>query len=385
MQKNSYCAGSMWKCHRLFAKIGPRIPILITLYLLSYGCAMVGPASLKDGRTRYNQTVAFTDTQEMLKNLVKLKYRDKLTFLQVSSITMNLQLSATAGAQIPMGSSKNYAGNIIPFSAGIIYAENPTVTYTPLRGEAFVKQMLTPIPMKTLILLFQAGWPIDTVFRLVVEEVNDVENASSASGPTPEQEPVFQKFLEIASLFGDLQRRRVLEWAAIDKPGQPAMMYIHPDLTLDEKKTVKRVKSLLKLSHHGAKMEGYEVGYGIRFTGPGRLNIVTRSMTDILFYAAQAVNSPPSHIENGLVTVTRKPNRKPFNWGDLHREQIKIKWSASRPSDAYIAVAYRGYWFYIEDRDLHSKSTFLLLQILADLQAGTKKPSAVPVLTLPVG
>ena len=37
----------------------------------------------------------------------------------------------------------------------------------------------------------------------------------------------------------------------------------------------------------------------------------------------------------------------------------------------------------IADSDLDSKSTFLLLQILGDLQAGTT-PSAGPVLTLPV-
>ena len=56
---------------------------------------------------------------------------------------------------------------------------------------------------------------------------------------------------------------------------------------------------------------------------------------------------------------------------------------SARPHDAYIDVKYRGYWFYIADSDLDSKSAFLLLQILGDLQAGTT-PSAAPVLTLPM-
>ena len=48
------------------------------------------------------------------------------------------------------------------------------------------------------------------------------------------------------------------------------------------------------------------------------------------------------------------------------------------------AVRYRGYWFYIDNTDLHSKSTFALLRRLFFLQAGQFKDAA-PVLTLPVG
>ena len=356
-------------------------PFLIVL-LVSYGCGMLGPSSLKEGRNRYNQVIAYTGNEQMLINLVKLRYRDSPTFLQVSSISTNLQWGASASAQVPIGSSLYSAGNLVPFGAGFNYAESPTITYTPLTGEAFVRQMLTPIPLQTLILLFQAGWPVDTVFRLVVQEVNDLENASPASGPTPEREPIFHKFLEVASIFRDLQKRRVIEWGVTDK-GWEGVMYVHPHLSTEEKKNVTRLKTLLKLKRLQMDMEQYEVGYGVCFTDSSRLNMVTRSMTDILFYIAQAVEVPPEHMEKKLVTITRTPEGKVFNWETLHKKQISIKWSDSRPDDAYIAVKYRSYWFYIADSDLDSKSTFLLLQILGDLQAGTT-PSAGPVLTLPV-
>ena len=357
------------------------IPFVIVL-LVSYGCGMLGPASLKEGRNRYNQVIAYTGSEQMLINLVKLRYRDSPTFLQVSSISTNLQWGASASAQVPIGDSVYSAGNLVPFGAGFNYAESPTVTYTPLTGEAFVRQMLTPIPLQTLILLFQAGWPVDTVFRLVVQEVNDLENASPASGPTPEREPIFHKFLEVASIFRDLQKRRVVEWGIADKEGG-GVMYIHPRLSTAEHRDVARLKTLLKLKSPLAGMEHYEVGYGVCFVGSNRLNMVTRSMTDILFYIAQAVEIPPDHIEKKLVTITHTPDGKVFDWGTLHKNQIRLQSSETQPDDAYIAIRYRGYWFYIADNDLDSKSTFLLLQILGDLQAGTT-PSAAPVLTLPV-
>ncbi|UCG16782.1 MAG: hypothetical protein JSV19_01855 [Phycisphaerales bacterium] len=52
--------------------------------------------------------------------------------------------------------------------------------------------------------------------------------------------------------------------------------------------------------------------------------------------------------------------------------------------ESAVAVRYRGYWFYIDDTDLHSKSTFALLRQLFSLPAGQFK-GAAPVLTLPVG
>lgn len=78
------------------------IPFVIVL-LVSYGCGMLGPASLKEDRNRYNQVIAYTGSEQMLINLVKLRYRDSSTFLQVSSISTNLQWGASAGVDAPGG------------------------------------------------------------------------------------------------------------------------------------------------------------------------------------------------------------------------------------------------------------------------------------------
>ena len=50
--------------------------------------------------------------------------------------------------------------------------------------------------------------------------------------------------------------------------------------------------------------------------------------------------------------------------------------STSRPANAFVAVPYRGAWFYIADNDLESKSTFMLLTQLFNLQAGQIKTVA---------
>ena len=63
---------------------------------------------------------------------------------------------------------------------------------------------------------------------------------------------------------------------------------------------------------------------------------------------------------------------------------MRVHSSASRPKNAYIAVPYRGAWFYIADNDLNSKSTYALMTLLFALQSGERKTTA-PALTLPIG
>jgi hypothetical protein len=55
-----------------------------------------------------------------------------------------------------------------------------------------------------------------------------------------------------------------------------------------------------------------------------------------------------------------------------------------KPENAFVAVPYRGAWFYIADDDLNSKSTFMLLTQLFNLQSGQTEDVG-PTLTIPVG
>ncbi|NGX49654.1 MAG: hypothetical protein K940chlam5_01253, partial [Candidatus Anoxychlamydiales bacterium] len=55
-----------------------------------------------------------------------------------------------------------------------------------------------------------------------------------------------------------------------------------------------------------------------------------------------------------------------------------------KPKHPYVSIKYRDFWFYIEDDDLHSKKTFMLLLELYNLQSG-RGPDKGPILTLPLG
>ena len=117
---------------------------------------------------------------------------------------------------------------------------------------------------------------------------------------------------------------------------------------------------------------------------PDEVGIRCRSLMSILYFLSTAVEVPPPHLADGLVTVTRDEQGKPFDWKQLSGRVLTIRSQPDRPAHAAVAVKHRGWWFYIADNDPNSKITFTLLNTLFELQATTGSGKS-PVLTLPVG
>ena len=86
--------------------------------------------------------------------------------------------------------------------------------------------------------------------------------------------------------------------------------------------------------------------------------------------------------------MTLDAHNQPFDWalvmsGFFRVHSVKTKGN-ERPPDAHVAVQYKNYWFYIDDTDQDTKSTFSLLMELARLELAGK-PGPGPQLTLPIG
>ncbi|NTW36584.1 MAG: hypothetical protein HGB17_10705 [Syntrophobacteraceae bacterium] len=63
---------------------------------------------------------------------------------------------------------------------------------------------------------------------------------------------------------------------------------------------------------------------------------------------------------------------------------IRIHNSRAKEADAFVAVPYHGYWFWIDDRDLLSKRMFSFLMFIFTLVETGGKEGA-PIVTIPAG
>jgi hypothetical protein len=114
------------------------------------------------------------------------------------------------------------------------------------------------------------------------------------------------------------------------------------------------------------------------------LDLETRSLLQVLYFVAQGVEVPPEHQRRELVRVTVDEDARVFDWQQVLRGLFKVSSaSGQKPPGARVAVQYRGYWFYIEETDQDTLTTFSLLLELSRLElSGQSAPG--PVLTLPL-
>ena len=351
----------------------------LCLAIVATGCNAVGPKALQSGRINYNEAIAQTWNEQLLRNLVRLQYRDTLVFLEVSSVSTQYSASysvGVAGSFIGAG-----ANDELGLDAGVGFSERPTVIYTPLQGEKFVTQMLSPIPLDALILLSQSGWSIERVLRICAQRMNELDNASSASGPTPERAPTFEEFHRAARLMRELQISGGLR-ALLEPTGEGAALGFRFSPGASKSEAAQELRRLLGVA------EGTEVLYvqdGWLVREAGWLAVQTRSMLGVMSFLSNSVESPKAHRDAGWVVTTRDGDGGEFVWGDAATKGLmKISWQKDRPGDAFVATKYRGGWFYIDNADLDSKTTFGLLTYLFYLQAGEIQGFG-PTLTLSVG
>jgi len=342
------------------------------------GCHQAGPASVKTGRADYNIAIQQTNSEQLLLNLVRLRYRDTPYFMEVASVSTNFDFdaSALAGTSLPESEGKIYS-----FGAGVGYTERPTITYAPLQGDQFVTQLMSPVDLDTILLLYHSGWSIERIFRVSLQRVNDLKNAPSASGPTPDYVPEYKDFRKVAKLLRQLQRRGVLDVgrAASDDPNKPSVEIRIADEAI-EWDEVKQFCKLLGLEYGRTS---FRLTTALGGGGKDRIAAVPRSLMGSLFYVSQSVEVPQEDERMRRVTVTRDVGEDRFDWREVTGGLMHIHSSKRQPTNTYLAIYYRGSWFYIDDDDLTSKSTFSLLMQLFALQAGEVK-ATVPILTLPL-
>jgi hypothetical protein len=346
--------------------------IIALTALLLPGCASLGPGAIQGSRTDYNVALRQTEDEQLLLNLVRLRYRDQVLFLEASALNtqFTFQRSAEAGAEF------GEVDTLYGLKGRIAVEEKPTVTYTPLQGGNFVERVLSPIRQETLFLLNSSGWSSDRVFRTLVQQMNGVRNAPRASGPTPDSAPEYRQFQRVTGLLRSLELKDLV---AGGRRGEELVLQFPP-----EARALPEYRELTQALGLDPERGVYPVVAASEGMASGAINVRLRSFVGVMYFLSQAVDVPAKDIAAGRVTVTRDESGRPFEWTRVTEGLMRIRSAERRPANPAVAVFYRGSWFYIDDADLDSKATFSMLGQVFALQSGNVE-SIAQVLTLPVG
>jgi hypothetical protein len=211
-------------------KIIIQIILLFTLISL-IGCASIGTIILPKTRQGFNGAMITSDEQQLLLNLVRLQFEDRPFFLSVESITASNSFSMSSGASANLGpqgtgsvnKSFDRLANLTSFtlnralgltqSYGLTpstsLGDNPTISYSPLQGEKFTKQILSKLSLNTIFLLLNSGWNIDRVLRSFADQIGDYTNVSVVSS---QYLPEYKQFVEVVEYMQELYEQKIISY-----------------------------------------------------------------------------------------------------------------------------------------------------------------------------
>ena len=320
------------------------------LALALASCKSMGPATIPQDGFDYNQRIADQENEQLLLNIVRLRYFEMPRFLNVSSLIN----SYTRGGSAGLNANGGPFGNALGGSVDGYWSDRPTITYTPMSGQAFAQSLLTPVPPSVIFYLIQSGWSAQRLMRLTNSVINGIHNEVGFPDGRRQADPHFRELLEVLR---ELQQEGALgmhfngDWPKVDVeivvPKKPR--------TEQAKLAVARFKELLELK---PDKHVFDIEYGVVVEKKKQIVMQTHSIMEMLSNISWYIEVPEEHITDGRTLPTFKPED-----ADL----IHIRVAEKRPPSAFQAIEYRGYWYYIDDRDVHSKNTFTLMQILMSM------------------
>ncbi|AMV38650.1 hypothetical protein [Planctomyces sp. SH-PL62] len=407
---------------------GRRSRLLILVVLLTAGPGCLGPNALRSTRMKYNEAVRITNDEQLLMNIVRLRYADSPVLVDLPSITSQFEVAGTANF---LGGRGNQFPGFANIGTGeLIARDSPTLSYRPREGKEVSRSLLTPISAE-LFSVVNAGANFEQLMLTTVDDINDVPNAPHGALMVPRVPDDNVEFLRGVRLLADLEQRRAIELRVgsqedetyASDPIAPASLGGDDLLNAAEKgyvfrhkgegqyTLVKRDKGLVMKIRpefvNAPEMLEVERIFGLRpglsgyriksdltenaldapkalDEGEETIYLHMRSILQIMIFLSKGVCVPEEHVVGNVAPNTPGPDGRPYDWTQITAGNFFVRSSRHRPKGAEIAVHYRGYWFSIPEDDVATRSILAIVEILVSLEESEVRTGG-PLLTIPVG
>jgi hypothetical protein len=245
------------------------------------------------------------------------------------------------------------------------------ITYTPVSGQEFSRNLLTPIEPGAIFRLVQSGWPSQLVFRTSTLSLSGLENDRARLSIRQQGDP---ELFELIGMWQRLRAAGVLDVASgTGDNSADLFLYLRQERAEENAKNdLKRFQTLLNLAPDENEIR---IVHGYLPRSDNEIAILTGSIWDVMLNLAWQFDVPPEHVTSGRTGPAFRSTQ--FNG----KPPIKVMNSTDEPTDVYAKAFTQGRWFYVENTDMESKQAFSFLQLLLSL-AETAMPDRAPVLTI---
>lgn len=307
----------------------------------------------------YAAAIGDAKKQQILMNIVKLRYAEWPVFLEVHQVVAGYNWEQTGTASLSLRRIFD-AGERDTAQLGYTgkFVERPTITYSPLGGENFVRNILTPARPESLLSLIQSGWPADRLFQTMVQSVNGKRNRHVIYGTDYPVDPAFIRFVK---LLKKIHLANAISIRVRQTEGQNAvseLSFRSHLLDSETKQELDEVKALLGLN---LDVDSYNIIWDSISEDPNTIAIQTRSVVQVMTAMALFVELPPEEITKGGAMALESIQKDD---AAALPPLMRIRSGASAPKDAFVAVRYHNRFFWIDGHDWNSKASLAYLTLL---------------------
>jgi len=346
------------------------------LIWLIVGCTTLGPQYIASGRAAYNKVINHTEDQQMIEAIVRTRYGETISMLAVTNVTANIRFTAAAEAQFGLGPKPNYETNLIPLSTGLAFEDNPTISYAPIEGEEQFDRLMSPLPLKFVVILTDHMEYSRLPYLMLIESINHIRNPKFIHSSASESNP---RFMRLVDLIMKLNETGHIDWARDHRENVVFSIVIRNH----EPKRTGEIGELLDLLGVKRKVDGSKplvvpVYHAVEEPATGGVAVTTNSIYDLVEMLSASTDVPDKHRESGLAISYPPPG--------LAGSKVRIQRSTAPPQRSSVSIEYRNSYYYIAENDQDTKLMFRILRTLwKDRIASTTQFQSAPVLTILVG
>jgi hypothetical protein len=319
----------------------------------------IGPEMVSRDQFDYAAAIGDAKKQQVLMNIVKLRYAEWPVFLEVHQVVAGYNWEHT-------GSAKFFSRRLFDVAAsdsaelGYVgrFVERPTITYAPLGGEKFVRNILTPARPESLLSLIQSGWPADRLFHTMVQSVNGKRNRNVMYRTEYPADPAFLNFV---NLLKKIHIANALSIRARQTEGKNKLNKLNFRTNLLDSETLRELNEVKSQLGLNPDVNSYRIIWDSISEDPNTIAIQTRSVIQVMVAMAISVELSPEEIKKGGV-LSLEPTQKDAA-ADLS-PLMRIHSGPITPKEAFVAVRYQNRSFWIDRYDHNSKLSLAYLTLL---------------------
>jgi hypothetical protein len=159
-----------------------------------------------------------------------------------------------------------------------------------------------------------------------------------------------------------------------EKGSTAVLFFRRDDVSADTVEKTAEIRRLLKLP---AEPQKFALTYSPVRGTTNELAVNSRSMLQIMGAFASYLDVPEAHLKDHSALPAFE-NTAP----ESRQNQVRIHSGREKPANAFAAVHYHGYWFWIDDGDWQTKRAMTAIMFFFTL-AETGDSGKLPLITIP--